>query len=280
MIGEPMPVSVFELFKIGIGPSSSHTVGPMLAAHRFLNEANSAGVFGSITEVTIELFGSLALTGRGHGTDRAVLLGLAGELPDKIDVDSVAGQVGEIERSGQLHLLGRHSIAFDERRHLLFHQKQSLPRHPNGLRFAARSASGEIIHQRDYYSIGGGFVIAEGEEPHAAGVGTPLPYPYGSAEDLLAMAASAGLTIDEIVLANEVALRSPDEVRGGLDRIWSAMQACIDRGLQRDGELPGPFRVRRRAPALYRRLTENYGHNEPNRPLHELEWVTTFAIAL
>jgi L-serine dehydratase len=276
-----MPVSVFELFKVGIGPSSSHTVGPMLAAHRFLDEANAAGVFDRITEVTVELFGSLALTGRGHGTDRAVLLGLAGELPDRIDVDSAAAKVDEIVRSGRLLLLGLRSIAFDQGQHLLFHRNQSLPRHPNGLRFSARAASAEIVYQRDYYSIGGGFVIAEGEEEaQVAGGGAQLPYSYRSAKDLLTMAASANLTIEKIAFANEAAQRSPDEIRDGLNRIWSAMRACIDRGLHRDGELPGSFQVRRRAPGLYRRLNEDYGLNDSGRPLHELDWVTAFAIAV
>lgn len=275
-----MPVSAFELFKIGIGPSSSHTVGPMLAAHRFLNEASVAGVFDRIAEVTVELFGSLALTGRGHGTDRAVLLGLAGELPDRIDVDRAAAQVDEVRQSGSVCLLGRRSIVFDERRHLLFHQKESLPRHSNGLRFSARDASGQIVRQRDYYSIGGGFVVAQDEEANASGGGIPLPYSYRSANEMLAMAAAANLTIEEIAFANEAAQRSPDEICGGLDRIWSAMRACIDRGLHHDGELPGSFRVRRRAPGLYRRLTDDYGNNEPGRPLHELDWVTAFAIAV
>jgi L-serine dehydratase len=275
-----MPVSVFDLFKIGIGPSSSHTVGPMLAAHRFLDDVNGAGAFDRINELTIELFGSLALTGRGHGTDRAVLLGLAGERPDSIDIDRIAEQVEAIRSSRSLLLLGRRTVAFDERRHLLFHQKETLPRHPNGLRFSARSTSGDIVFERDYYSVGGGFVVAEGEEANATSGGPALPYPYRSAKEMLAMAAAANLTIEGLAFANEAAQRVPADIRDGLDRIWSTMRACIDRGLRHDGELPGSFRVRRRAPGLYRRLNDDRALNRSGASLRELDWVTAFAIAV
>jgi L-serine dehydratase len=222
----------------------------------------------------------LALTGRGHGTDRAVLLGLLGEQPDRIDVDGAAARIEEIKRSGRLRLLGERSIAFSESLHLLFHNRKSLPRHPNGLRFSASDASGNILYRCNYYSIGGGFVIAEDERPTASSASTSLPYAYRSAQELLTMAASAGLRIDEVALANEMARRSREEVETGLDRIWSAMSASIDRGLHHDGELPGAFHVRRRAPGLYRRLNASHGSNEPGRPLQELDWVTAFAIAV
>ena len=269
-----MPVSVFDLFKIGIGPSSSHTVGPMLAARRFLEEADTAGVFTRIAEVIVELYGSLALTGHGHGTDRAVLLGLAGELPDTIDIDCAAEQVDRIRSNGNLSLLGRRAIAFDERRHLLFHQKRTLPRHPNGLRFSARSASGDPVFERVYYSIGGGFVVAE-HEANPTSCLPALPYPYRSAREMLAMAQTADLTIEALAFANEAAVRTPDDIR-----VWSAMRACIDRGLAHEGELPGSFRVRRRAPGLYRRLHDDRAVNRSSPPLRELDWVTAFAIAV
>ncbi|WFU39984.1 L-serine ammonia-lyase [Bradyrhizobium sp. CB82] len=275
-----MPVSAFELFKIGIGPSSSHTVGPMIAARRFLHEAEIGGVFDGIAEVTVELFGSLALTGRGHATDRAIFFGLLGEQPDTIQVDRTIAQVEEIRRNGRLPLLGRRPIEFDERTHLLFHQREKLPYHPNGLRFSARDSTGNIVYRRDYYSVGGGFVVAENEVSNPASRATNLPYPYRSAQELLAMAASSGLRIDETALANETVRRSVYEVRAGLDRVWSAMRASIDRGLHYEGELPGAFRVRRRAPGLYRRLNEGRGRNDSSRPLHELDWVAAFAIAV
>ena len=274
-----MPVSAFELFKIGIGPSSSHTVGPMLAARRFLSEASAEGVFDRIGEVIVELFGSLALTGRGHATDRAILFGLLGERPDRIDPDRALAQVDEVKRSGRLCLLGIRPIAFDEQLHFIFH-RESLPRHPNGLRLSARDASGRTFFQRTYYSIGGGFVIAEGEEQDELGAAARLPYPYKSAKELLAIASATNKTIEEIAFANETARRSPNEVREGLNEIWSAMQDSVDRGLKHDGELPGPFRVRRRAPGLFRRLNEQYGSNCSGRTLLELDWVTAFAIAV
>ncbi|MGL3104602.1 L-serine ammonia-lyase [Bradyrhizobium sp. BR 1432] len=275
-----MPVSAFELFKIGIGPSSSHTVGPMIAARRFLQEAEQNATFQQINEVTVELFGSLALTGRGHATDRAVLFGLLGEEPDTIDVERAAAQIDEVRRNCRLTMLGQHQIEFDESRHLIFHQRKNLPHHPNGLRFSARDRSGEIVCQRDYYSIGGGFVIAEDEVNNRSNAAAHLPYPYRSAQELLVMAASRKLRVDEIALANETARRPLQEVVEKMDMIWSAMCASIDRGLHKQGHLPGAFRVRRRAPGLYQRLIEDHGRNESAPPLRELDWVTAFAIAV
>jgi L-serine dehydratase len=275
-----MPVSVFDLFRIGIGPSSSHTVGPMRAARRFLEETEAANVFGRIASVAVDLFGSLALTGRGHGTDRAVLLGLAGEVPETVDVDAATALVEDIVRIGRLHLLGRRAIVFDEPTHLVFHRNEVLAGHPNGMRFTALDEAGQILLRRDYYSIGGGFVVDASESAGSTTEGPAVPHPYRSAEDLLALAAAQGLTIAQLAFANEAAHRNPEEIRAGLDRIWQAMRACMDRGLAREGELPGPFRVRRRAPGLYRRLAGNDGRNEREGPLHELDWVTAFAIAV
>lgn len=275
-----MPVSVFEMFKIGIGPSSSHTVGPMIAARRFLHEAKLRAVFERISELTVELFGSLALTGRGHATDRAVLFGLLGEEPNTIDLESVTAQVEEIRRSCRLSLLRRRPIEFDERRHLIFQHGENLPHHPNGLRFSARDRSGEIVYRRDYYSVGGGFVIAEDEVSSPSCAAPDLPYPYRSAQELLALAASHKIRIDELALANETARRPLEEVLERLDRIWNAMGASIDRGLHHQGKLPGAFHVRRRAPGLYQRLVGDRGRNETPPPLQELDWVAAFAIAV
>jgi len=275
-----MPVSAFDLFKIGIGPSSSHTMGPMVAARRFLTEAASTGVFDEIAEVAVDLYGSLALTGRGHSTDVAVLLGLAGEVPDKVDVDTAPAIIDMVRCNNSLNLLGRREVAFVEARHMRFHARQSLPRHPNALRFTALAATGASLLQRAYYSIGGGFVIGEDEELPAGEGEIPFRFPFGSAEEMLALAAANGMTIAELAFANEVVIRPPDEVRAGLDRIWGAMRSCIERGLQSQGELPGPFRMRRRAYGLHQRLLAEQGRNKPDGPLHELNWVTTFAIAV
>jgi L-serine dehydratase len=275
-----MPVGIFDLLKIGIGPSSSHTVGPMVAARRFLDEADAAGTFDAIDEVVCDLFGSLALTGRGHASDRAILLGLMGERPDAVDIDAADVRIAEIGATGRLALLGRRAIAFDCARHLIFRRGEILPRHPNGMRFTACTAAGEIVLQSNFYSIGGGFVVAEGEDRQLPGSGSAVPYPYRSAAELIAMAAAAGLTIAELARANEMVRRPPYEIDSGLDRIWTAMRASIDRGLMCDGELPGQLRVRRRAPGLHRRLVAEFGTNGRERPLHELDWVTAFAIAV
>jgi L-serine dehydratase len=275
-----MPVSAFDLFKVGIGPSSSHTVGPMIAASRFLREAERAGVFGEIMEVTVDLYGSLALTGKGHGTDRAIMLGLMGEMPDTVDVDAVSTLVGECRRNCRISLLGCRDITFDERDHLRFRKDTTLPDHPNGMRLTGLRAGGGIVYQRVYYSVGGGFVVAENEPVVAPAADTPLPFPFRSGADLLAMTGATGLSVAELAFANEVVHRRPDIVRDQLDRIWATMSACVKRGLEQEGHLPGPFRVRRRAPSLYRRLLGTAGPNHRSRPLHELDWVTAFAIAV
>lgn len=276
-----MTAGVFELFRIGIGPSSSHTVGPMRAARRFLQDARTASGFDRIHRVRVDLFGSLALTGVGHATDRAILLGLAGEEPETVDVDAAARVVGDVAASRKINLLGVHMIGFDSASDLVFRKKEFLPGHPNAMRFAVFDVAGSELFGCDYYSVGGGFIVAEGEA--ASGIasdGPALPFPFESAADLLRMAEDRGLTIAELVFANEAASRPDAVIRDGLDGIWAAMDACINRGLATQGELPGPFKIRRRAPGLYRQILARDGCNDAAGRVRELDWVTTFAIAV
>jgi L-serine dehydratase len=275
--------SLFELFKVGIGPSSSHTMGPMRAARRFAVELETDGVLARIAEVRVELYGSLALTGRGHGTDRAVLLGLSGEEAATIDPASIESRLAEIRSSGQLPILGNHPVPFREADHLIFHRDQMVPpgavtQHPNGVRFTAFDTSGNVLMTRTYFSIGGGFIVADGEEesPKAATAAVALPHPFASAADLLRMAGEAGEPIWKIMLANESALREPEDVRDGILHIWGVMQACIERGMTTEGILPGGLSVRRRASRLAARLREK-GSTDPLAPL---DWVTVFAMAV
>ena len=271
-----MPISAFELFKLGIGPSSSHTVGPMRAARQFALELEAGGYLPQLAAVTVDLYGSLALTGKGHGTDQAVLLGLMGEQPDSVDVNRIGGWLAGIRQHGEIALLGRRRLAFEEARHLLFHTTVSLPQHPNGMRFTARGAHGATLHERLLFSIGGGFVVAA-EDLGRAAASVAWPHPYRSAEALLQIARGQGKTIADIAYENELALRTPEEVGAALDRIGAAMDACIERGLAQEGTLPGGLNVRRRARQIHQRLLAN---TDPARPLPELEWVNAFAIAV
>jgi L-serine dehydratase len=271
-----MPISTFELFKLGIGPSSSHTVGPMRAARQFAQELEAGGHLAQLAAVTVELYGSLALTGKGHGTGPAVLLGLMGERPDSVAVEQIDGWLAAARQSGEISLLGRYRLPFNEARHLLFHTSRSLPQHPNGMRFSATDANGDALHERVLFSIGGGFVVAA-EDLGRAVTTVAWPHPYRSAEALLQRGRDQGKTIAAIALENELALRTPQDVADGLDRIGAAMEACIERGLAQEGTLPGGLNVRRRAKQLHQRLLAG---TDPARPLPELEWVNAFAIAV
>jgi len=275
-----MAVSVFELFKIGIGPSSSHTVGPMRAACTFVLRLREAGKLEQVTRVQAELFGSLAHTGRGHGTDKAVMLGLQGELPDLIDPDTIPKRLQEIENSGQLQLDGSHTIGFTAKEHLLFNKRKSLPYHPNGMKFSAWNSSGDLISERHFYSVGGGFVVNEDEAAQDRIVRdqTEIPYPFETGNQMLKLCADRNMSIAGLMMANEQAWRSESEVRTGLLRIWSAMQGCIDRGCNSPGVLPGGLQVTRRAPALFKKLTtRDPDHSDP---LRVLDWVNLYALAV
>jgi L-serine dehydratase len=272
-----MPISTFELFRLGIGPSSSHTVGPMRAAGQFAQELETGGHLAQLASVTVDLYGSLALTGKGHGTDHAVLLGLMGEQPETVDVDRVDAHLAGIRQTGEILLLARHRVAFDEVRHLLFHTSITLPQHPNGMRFTATDASGNILFQQLLFSIGGGFVVAAKDIGQPAPPAVALPHPYRSAQALLQIGLDQNKTIAAIAYENELALRSPQEISDGLDKISAAMSACIERGLAREGRLPGGLNVRRRAKQMHDRLLAG---NDATRPLPELDWVNAFAIAV
>ncbi|HEX4020722.1 MAG TPA: L-serine ammonia-lyase [Acidobacteriaceae bacterium] len=267
--------SLFDLFKIGIGPSSSHTVGPMRAARRFCMETEAAGFLATTARVTVELFGSLALTGHGHGTDRALQLGLMGEQADQIDPAQIDGMLAKVAGSGEILLLGHHVVPFRAADDLLWHKDQTLPDHSNGMRYTAYGAGGAVLCQQIFYSIGGGFIQAEGEDL-ATQQADPLPYPFQSAADLLHVAQEHNLQIWQLMLANESVHRSEAEVRAGVDRIWQAMQACMQRGLTTEGTLPGGLNVRRRAPNLATRLA-TAGASDP---LVHMDWLTVYAIAV
>jgi L-serine dehydratase len=276
-----MAVSVFELFKIGIGPSSSHTVGPMLAAHTFVGRLEHYGVLERVTRLQVTLYGSLAFTGRGHGTDKAVMLGLSGELPDKVEPDAIDGIVQNILDGGAILLAGRRNVAFAEKTDLLFNKRINLPHHPNGMRFVAFDGHGEVVLQRDYYSVGGGFVVNHDEAAADRIVKdrTPVPYPFKSCAELLALCAENKLRIAGIMLANEKAWRTKSEIRKGLLGIWAAMQACIKRGCHNPGVLPGGLKVHRRAPEIYRELSQ-LNEKAFRDPLKIIDWVNLYALAV
>jgi len=273
-----MSLSVFDIFKVGIGPSSSHTMGPMRAAHEFVAALKHDGLLEKTSQIAVRLYGSLALTGLGHGTDRAILAGLEGALPETVDPDSIELTLARIRTSGRIRLLGEHEIAFDEPMQLLFMQHERLPRHSNGMRFTALGADGGVLREEDYYSIGGGFIVhgeqAEAAEAHAH---PPPPYPFASGDELLAQCHEHGLEIFELMLANERAWASDAQIRAKLLNLWQVMQACVERGFRQSGLLPGVLRVRRRAPRLYRMLTES---GASVKPLDVMDWVNAYALAV
>lgn len=268
-------MSLLDLFKIGIGPSSSHTVGPMRAARRFCVEMEAAGMLVSTLRVTVELFGSLALTGHGHGTDRALQLGLMGGSPDLVDPAQIDAMLAQVSSSGVLHLLDQHAVPFHAANDLIWHKDKMLPEHSNGMRFTAYGADGAVLRQQIFYSVGGGFIQAEGEAV-AAQTSAVAPYPFTNAANLLQMAQDHNLPIWQLVLANECAMRSEAEVRAGVDRIWQTMRQCTQRGLTAEGTLPGGLNVRRRAPKLRERLEANGAGD----PLAAMDWLTVYAIAV
>ncbi len=283
-----MSVSVFDLFKIGIGPSSSHTVGPMIAARQFACHVRDTVGLAAVHQVTVELFGSLSATGVGHGTDRAVLLGLAGHEPDHIDPDQIAPAIAQIRQSGTLALLGEHVVPFVEKDHLLFRRK-SLPLHPNGMAFHALDAQGNDVAMREYYSVGGGFVVdAAGQRvlntPASAGADTAghgqgLPHPFRTGAELLAQCRATGLTVAQLMAANEQHWRSPAEVRRQLLAIWQTMAGAVQRGCASTGTLPGPMHVRRRAAELHKNLSRS-PEAALRDPLSMLDWVNLYAMAV
>jgi L-serine dehydratase len=276
-----MAVSVFDIFKIGIGPSSSHTVGPMRAAKLFTNSLIKRNLLASVTHLEVELFGSLGLTGRGHGSDKAILLGLIGEEPDTVDPDTIASTLKQIHDERQISIQNKHLIAFQPKKDLVFHLKQRLPHHPNGLRFLAFGSNEQELLRRDYYSVGGGFVVNHDEQGEEKLVddNTPQPFEFHSGAELLAHCTQNKMSIRQLMIANEKVWRTEEDICAQLLKIWEVMQACVARGCNVEGVLPGGLKVQRRAPTLYRELTKR-----PERslrdPLSILDWVNLYALAV
>ncbi|MGN7875616.1 L-serine ammonia-lyase [Roseateles sp. 22389] len=280
-----MAVSVFDLFKIGIGPSSSHTVGPMRAARMFVQRLRHEGVLDRTVRVATGLYGSLGATGKGHGSDKAVLLGLAGHEPDTVDIESIPGILDAIRNDKRIALGGDHVVAFDEARDLVMYRRQSLPLHANGMRCIAFDAEGNELQNRVYYSVGGGFVVTEevladgAKQKQIAPDTTVLPYPFKTGAELLALTEQEGCSIAEIMRRNERHWRPDEETRAGLLKIWRVMQECVQRGCRTEGILPGGFKVKRRSAALYRDLV---AHPEAalRDPLQVMDWVNLYALAV
>jgi L-serine dehydratase len=285
-----MFLSVFDVFKIGVGPSSSHTMGPMTAANRFLdlilsNDWPRPTSGAQVASIKVSLHGSLAHTGIGHGTGRAVILGLMGEQPDSVDPDKMDGIISQVERSGRISPPGHPSYGFQPKTDLVFDKKQPLPGHANGMSLSAFDKDGRMLVKRIYYSVGGGFVVTDTElEQMRAKKKTPsdslrVPYPFSSAKQMLDMAARSGLSIAQMKRANEETQRSREELDAGLDRIWEAMRSCIERGLKVDGIMPGGLNVRRRARAIHDKLQEEWRSNRIN-PLLANDWLSVYAMAV
>lgn len=273
-----MTLSAFDLYSVGIGPSSSHTVGPMRAAKRFADSLFEAGRLADVGRVRAELFGSLGLTGHGHGSPKAVVLGLEGEDPATTDPDRADDRLEEIRSSGELLLGGSTPIRFDVESDLVMHRRESLPAHPNGMKFAAYDAGDAEIAQSTFYSVGGGFVVDEAADGADRVVldGTPVRFPFSTGAELLDICAREQLSISDVMLANEQSWRSESEIRDGMLHLWSVMVQCMENGFRREGVLPGGLRVPRRAPALFRDLTAQGDAD----PLHVVDWVNLYALAV
>jgi L-serine dehydratase len=274
-----MTISVFDLFKVGIGPSSSHTVGPMRAAYLFMSGLRADGLFREVASIRCELFGSLGATGHGHGSVKAVVLGLEGEQPDQVDPVGAQPRVDAVRAQGKLRLGGEHPIAFDMDSDVVLHRRKRLPFHTNGMVFLALGDDGSEVRRREYYSIGGGFVLDQDEagQPAIVEDATPVKYPFLTGAQLLAHTRETGLRISDVMLANELSWRTEPEIRSGLLHIWSVMQECVEEGIATTGVLPGGLKVRRRAAALHAQLTDEADESDP---LRAMEWVTLYALAV
>ncbi|MDO6610798.1 L-serine ammonia-lyase [Shewanella sp. 1_MG-2023] len=274
-------ISVFDMFKIGIGPSSSHTVGPMKAGKLFMQHLANQGLLHNTDELRSELFGSLGQTGKGHGTGKAVILGLMGEDPDTVDTDAIDNILEQVSANQTLILTDGRSVKFTRDNGITYHRRKSLPAHANAMTLYAYS-QGECIYERTYYSVGGGFILDEDEITQTnASPATPIksaPYDFDSASQLLDLCCDNGLSISSLMMANELSIASEDDVKQGLWEIWQTMKDCIERGYQKEGMLPGGLKLRRRAPALYRRLQAE-GRNNMD-PLTAMDWVDLFALSV
>ena len=276
-----MAISVFDLFKIGIGPSSSHTVGPMRAAAMFAGRLGDAGVLREVVRVKAEMYGSLGATGRGHGTPKAVMLGLEGESPEGVDVEAISDRIEAIRREGSLRLRGEHCIAFNEKEDLKLNRRKTLPLHPNGMIFTAYGEANRELLVRTYYSVGGGFVLDDPDSGQGsiAEDDRPLRFPFKKAVELLAHCDASASSISAVMLANEAAWRPETETRGGLLEIWRVMRECVERGCNSEGLLPGGLKIRRRAPRLREQLLAK-PESSLMDPLTALDWVTLYALAV
>lgn len=275
-----MAVSVFQIFSIGIGPSSSHTVGPMRAAHQFISDIASNGRLEEVANIRIELFGSLAMTGEGHGTDFAVLLGLEGELPESVDPRSVASRLDAIVNTCTIDLLSKRRISFHKETDLLFHKGRRLPYHSNAMRFKAFDQTGAELYKQIFYSVGGGFILDHEQifSPVSQNAARAIPYPFTNCEQLLAHCKTSGKTIAEVMLENEKALRTEKQIRDGIFKIWQVMKDAVERGCQTEGVLPGGLNVKRRAAALLAKLLERERSGSVD-PSSVFDWASLFALA-
>jgi len=278
---EDINLSVVDLFTIGIGPSSSHTVGPMRAGYLFGRDLIEDGLLGAVQRVRVDLFGSLALTGKGHGTDDAVLLGLLGQRPRSINPDEVPDLLAQVREKSCLNLAAQSSLSFDEENDLIFKYDEVMEEHPNAMRITAEDGAGQVLYTQDYFSVGGGFIVSKSDHnrPEYSGSDVTLPYAFSSAEELLEICQREDMTIAQIMLANEAAWRDQQETLAFVDRVHGAMNACIDRGCAQTGLLPGPFKVRRRAQALYGELTQQ-PENALKDPLTVMDWINLYALAV
>ncbi|MCG7929837.1 MAG: L-serine ammonia-lyase [Candidatus Thiodiazotropha lotti] len=275
-----MSVSVFDLFKIGIGPSSSHTVGPMLAAKRFIEQLDEAGQLAGTSRLKIELYGSLGATGKGHGTDKAVILGLQGETPEEVEVDAIPLRMDRVRVERQIELHGGQVIGLDPDRDLVFYRRKQLGLHPNGMLFTALDEAGEPVKRGEFYSVGGGFVVQTDDqgEPQIVEQQTELKYPFHSGRELLGQCEANGLSISQLMLENELAWRDKAEISQQLLGIWHVMQQCVEKGCETEGLLPGGLKVKRRAPRLFRQLSNDAELSTV--PLGTMDWVNLFALAV
>lgn len=273
-----MTISVFDIFKIGIGPSSSHTMGPMKAARAFMLKLQSQRHLLKTDRIKIDLYGSLALTGKGHGTDKAIIVGLMGEDPQHVDPDTIPNKLAMIRHTGQLTLLGRHLVGFRESRDLLYHYKEVLPKHTNGMRFSAFSKNEALLYSEVFYSIGGGFIVSDEEIDQELSEEKACPFPFATAAELLKLCREQQFTIPQLMLANERTWRSDEEINSGLLAIIEAMQLCIRKGCETEGILPGGLNLKRRAGSLYKKLLE-LGPPTAQHP-QMMNWINVFAMAV
>ncbi len=273
-----MAISAFDLFSIGIGPSSSHTVGPMRAANQFVQALHADGLLDSVARIKSELYGSLGATGKGHGSDKAVLLGLEGELPESIETGTVESRLEKMRNSRQICLLNTRQITFTEKNDLIMHRRQTLPFHSNGMTFCAYNADNVALREASFYSVGGGFIVNE-QDDRIVEDSTRLPFPFRTAAELLELCSRHSMSVSDIMLENEKAWRSEHEVRDNLLGIWQVMRNCVANGCRNEGILPGGMNVRRRATALYNQLNSQ-PHITYKDPLTSLDWVNLWALAV